>query len=68
MSFSQPPIASILAFSSGLRLSSACLRSHSSGMSASTPMIASTPLKYSPKARSNLSKFASSLTRQVREK
>src|SRR6266536_878173 len=55
MSFSQPPSAPIIAFSSGDRFSSACLSSHSSGTSNSIPAIDSIPLKYSPKARSNSS-------------
>ena len=68
ISFSQPPRASIIAFSSGERFSSACLSSHSRGTSYSTPAIDSMPLKYSPKARSNLSKFCSSFTSDVRER
>ena len=59
ISFSQPPSASICAFSSSVSSFSASLRSHSSGISAVAPSAgsASRPLKTWPKTRSNLSRL-----------
>ena len=67
MSFSKPPIASMRAFSSSLRYSSACRSSHSSGISPCSPSKRSSmPLKYTPKHWSKRSKCRSSFTSAAR--
>ena len=68
MSFSQPPRAWICFFSSSVSVSSTCFSSHSSGISVSMPGMVCTPSQNSAKARSNLSKLASSFTSAVRER
>jgi hypothetical protein len=68
MSLSQPPRASIFFFSSSVSHFSASFFSHAAGISVRTASgMDSTPLKYSAKARSKRSKYASSFTSVRRE-